>query len=66
MLNINTAGELLNDFDFALLDSSDFKEDSVREELILPIIKRQLKHRFDFEIGREAIKQTLAKKTFRA
>lgn len=27
------------DFDFALLDSPDFKEDSVREELILPMLK---------------------------
>ena len=27
------------DFDFSLLDSPDFKEDSVREELILPILK---------------------------
>jgi DNA modification methylase len=30
---------LLSDFDFSLLDSSAFKEDSVREELILPILK---------------------------
>lgn len=28
-----------NHFDFNLLDSKDFKEDSVREELILPILK---------------------------
>jgi len=26
-------------FDFSLLDSPDFKEDSVREELILPMLK---------------------------
>ena len=30
---------ILADFDFSLLDSPDFKEDSVREELILPILK---------------------------
>lgn len=30
---------IFSDFDFSLLDSSDFKEDSVREELILPILK---------------------------
>lgn len=30
---------LFGDFDFELLKSSDFKEDSVREELILPILK---------------------------
>jgi DNA modification methylase len=30
---------LFEDFDFRLLDSSDFKEDSVREVLILPILK---------------------------
>jgi len=30
---------ILEGFDFALLDSPDFKEDSVREEIILPIIK---------------------------
>ena len=29
----------LEDFDFSLLDSSDFKEDSVREEIVLPILK---------------------------
>lgn len=28
-----------SDFDFKLLDTQDFKEDSVREELILPILK---------------------------
>ncbi|WP_037027355.1 type I restriction enzyme HsdR N-terminal domain-containing protein [Psychromonas aquimarina] len=30
---------MFDDFDFSLLDDPDFKEDSVREELILPIIK---------------------------
>ncbi|WP_293648394.1 type I restriction enzyme HsdR N-terminal domain-containing protein [uncultured Pantoea sp.] len=30
---------MFDDFDFSLLSSSEFKEDSVREELILPIIK---------------------------
>lgn len=30
---------LFGDFDFDLLKSPDFKEDSVREELILPIVK---------------------------
>lgn len=30
---------MFDDFDFDLLDSDEFKEDSVREELILPIIK---------------------------
>lgn len=30
---------LFPNFDFSLLDSPDFKEDSVREELILPILK---------------------------
>jgi hypothetical protein len=30
---------MFDDFDFTLLDDPDFKEDSVREELILPIIK---------------------------
>ena len=30
---------LFGDFDFDLLKSPDFKEDSVREELILPILK---------------------------
>jgi hypothetical protein len=28
----------LGDFDFALLDSQDFKEDSVREEIVLPLL----------------------------
>lgn len=32
--------DILNGFDFNLLDSSEFKEDSVREEIILPIIKQ--------------------------
>jgi len=31
---------LYNDFDFSLLDDPDFKEDSVREELILPFLKK--------------------------
>ena len=31
---------IFSDFDFTLLDSLDFKEDSVREELILPILKK--------------------------
>ncbi len=31
---------IFTDFDFSLLDSADFKEDSVREELILPILKQ--------------------------
>ncbi len=31
--------EIFPDFDFSLLDSSDFKEDSVREDLIMPILK---------------------------
>jgi hypothetical protein len=30
---------LFSDFDFELLKSPEFKEDSVREELILPILK---------------------------
>ncbi|MGI8641002.1 MAG: hypothetical protein ACR2MG_13795 [Pyrinomonadaceae bacterium] len=30
---------LFQSFDFTLLDSPDFKEDSVREELILPMLK---------------------------
>lgn len=30
---------IFSDFDFTLLDSPDFKEDSVREELILPMLK---------------------------
>lgn len=29
----------LSDFDFSLLDNTEFKEDSVREEVILPILK---------------------------
>jgi Type I restriction enzyme R protein N terminus (HSDR_N) len=32
-------GRLFPDFDFRCLNSSDFKEDSVREELVLPILK---------------------------
>ncbi len=32
-------GNMFDDFDFNLLNSEEFKEDSVREELILPIIK---------------------------
>lgn len=35
----NNSSHLLSDFDFSLLDSPSFKEDSVREELILPILK---------------------------
>jgi len=31
---------VFNEFDFKLLNDPDFKEDSVREELILPLIKR--------------------------
>jgi DNA modification methylase len=31
--------KLLADFDFSLLDSDEFKEDSVREEIILPILR---------------------------
>lgn len=31
---------MFDEFDFKLLDDPDFKEDSVREELILPIIKK--------------------------
>lgn len=31
---------LLSDFDFTLLNSTDFKEDSVREEIIQPILKK--------------------------
>ena len=31
--------DLYKDFDFSLLDDPDFKEDSVREELILPFLK---------------------------
>ena len=30
---------LLKDFDFNLLDDINFREDSVREEIILPVIK---------------------------
>lgn len=30
--------EIFNGFDFSLLDSSDFKEDAVREEIIVPIL----------------------------
>jgi hypothetical protein len=31
---------IFQDFDFSILDSKDFKEDSVREEIILPILKK--------------------------
>jgi hypothetical protein len=31
--------DILKEFDFSLLDSPDFKEDSVREEIIVPILK---------------------------
>ncbi|MBI2867002.1 MAG: type I restriction enzyme HsdR N-terminal domain-containing protein [Chloroflexi bacterium] len=35
-----TAGAIpLHDFDFSLLDSPDFKEDSVREEIIIPMLR---------------------------
>jgi len=34
-----TAEELFSAFDFSILDSPEFKEDSVREELIQPILK---------------------------
>lgn len=34
-----TKENLYQNFDFTLLDSPDFKEDSVREELILPMLK---------------------------
>src|SRR5258708_5322375 len=41
--NLNTAITTMTapllDFDFSLLDSTDFKEDSVREEIIQPILK---------------------------
>jgi len=30
---------LFRDFDFALLDNSEFREDSVREELVVPVLK---------------------------
>lgn len=32
--------DIFSDFDFTLLDSPDFKEDSVREELILPMLRK--------------------------
>lgn len=35
----NDLSALFSSFDFVLLDSSEFKEDSVREELILPVLK---------------------------
>ena len=31
---------MLKDFDFSLLDDPEFKEDSVREEIISPILKK--------------------------
>lgn len=31
--------DIFSDFDFSSLDSSDFKEDSVREDLIMPMLK---------------------------
>ncbi len=34
-----TEKKIFSDFDFRRLNSSDFKEDSVREELVLPILK---------------------------
>jgi hypothetical protein len=33
-----TSGQPLDKFDFQLLDSRGFKEDSVREEIVLPIL----------------------------
>jgi hypothetical protein len=36
---MSTRKNLFSDFDFRRLNSSDFKEDSVREELVLPILK---------------------------
>ncbi|MBN1633255.1 MAG: type I restriction enzyme HsdR N-terminal domain-containing protein [Ignavibacteria bacterium] len=38
MINLNN--NILSDFDFKQLNSSDFKEDSVREVIILPILKK--------------------------
>ncbi|MFC2187444.1 hypothetical protein ACFCT7_09010 [Fulvivirgaceae bacterium LMO-SS25] len=38
-MKIDKFFNILEGFDFNLLDSSEFKEDSVREEVILPIIK---------------------------
>lgn len=35
-----TTQDILGDFDFSLLYNPDFKEDSVREEIILPILKK--------------------------
>ena len=32
--------DIYNDFNFALLNSSEFKEDSVREEIISPLLKQ--------------------------
>ncbi|MBZ9730773.1 hypothetical protein LB467_13845 [Salegentibacter sp. JZCK2] len=32
--------DLFQDFDFNLLESSDFKEDAVREEIVFPILKK--------------------------
>ena len=32
--------DIFKDFDFTLLDTTDFKEDSVREEIILPILRK--------------------------
>lgn len=31
---------LYDDFDFSVLDSSEFKEDAVREDLIAPLLRR--------------------------
>jgi len=31
--------DIFSDFDFSSLNSTDFKEDSVREDLIMPILK---------------------------
>ncbi len=44
---------LFNDFDFKLLNSPNFKEDSVREELITPLLHAlEYKARGDFQILR--------------
>ena len=40
---------LLQDFDFSILDSVDFKEDSVREELIQPVLNGNLENRLKLE-----------------
>ncbi len=40
MSKLNAVEGFWSEFDFSALDSNDFKEDSVREEIILPILKR--------------------------